>query len=143
MRIHGLMLVKDEADIVGATLEAAARWCDSIYVFDNGSSDGTWELIQAIAARDPRVVPYKQDAKPFRQSLRGEIFRQFRDRAHPGDWWCILDGDEFYACDVEGARAAFRGDFGATSLAAGLVAAALLAAGSLWLATRTFARESA
>ena len=112
MRIHGLMLVKDEADIVGATLEAAARWCDSIYVFDNGSSDGTWELIQAIAARDPRVVPYKQDAKPFRQSLRGEIFRQFRDRAHPGDWWCILDGDEFYIDDPREFLAAVPARYG-------------------------------
>jgi ABC-2 type transport system permease protein len=44
---------------------------------------------------------------------------------------------------VDSARASFLGDFRASSLAAGLVSAAALAAFSLWLATRTFQRESA
>ncbi|MCB9737370.1 MAG: ABC transporter permease [Deltaproteobacteria bacterium] len=58
-------------------------------------------------------------------------------------WLYSLSRANPFSHVVEGARAAFRGDFGATSLAAGLVAAAFLAAVSLWLATRTFARESA
>lgn len=44
---------------------------------------------------------------------------------------------------VDGARAAFRGDYASTSLVAGLVAAALLAVVGLAVATRTFQRESA
>ena len=44
---------------------------------------------------------------------------------------------------VDGARAAFRNDFGNSSLVTGLVAAALLAAAGLAIATRTFQRESA
>ena len=44
---------------------------------------------------------------------------------------------------VDGSRAAFRGDYGASSVAIGLVAAALLAALGLAVATRTFSRESA
>jgi len=99
VRIHGIMLVKDEADVIGETLEAAQRWCDSIYVFDNGSTDGTWEYVLRMAERSDRVIPFKQEATPFSQSLRGEVFRHYRDRAQPGDWWCILDGDEIYIDD--------------------------------------------
>lgn len=99
MRIHAIMLVKDEGDVIDATLEAALRWCDAIYAYDNGSQDGTWEWIQDFASRDPRVIPFRQDSAPFSQSLRGEVFRHYRDRAQTGDWWCILDGDEFYVDD--------------------------------------------
>ncbi|MEZ4398865.1 MAG: ABC transporter permease [Kofleriaceae bacterium] len=44
---------------------------------------------------------------------------------------------------VDGSRAAFRGDYGASSLVVGFVAAAVLAVVSLTVATRTFQRESA
>jgi len=44
---------------------------------------------------------------------------------------------------VDSARAAFRGDLALTSLTAGLISAALLAAVGLAVATRTFQREAA
>ena len=44
---------------------------------------------------------------------------------------------------VDGARAAFRGDYGDSSLLVGLACAGALAALSLWIANRTFQRESA
>ena len=59
--------------------------------------------------------------------------RWLRTLAHANPFFYIVDG----------ARAAFRGDTGATSLGAGIAAAALLAAAGLWLGTRTFQRESA
>jgi glycosyltransferase involved in cell wall biosynthesis len=99
MAIHGLCIVKNEADIIEQTLRAASRWCDHIYVFDNGSDDGTWELIQALAGELPAVVPFKQDPLPFTDALRGQIFRAYKHRAEEGDWWCVLDADEFYIDD--------------------------------------------
>jgi ABC-2 type transport system permease protein len=44
---------------------------------------------------------------------------------------------------VDGSRAAFRGDLGNSSLYYGLASAALLAIVGMWIATRTFQRESA
>lgn len=99
MRIHGLCIVKNEADILRQSFQAARAWCDAIYVFDNGSSDGTWELVQDLARDDPAIVPWKQEAAPFREGLRAEIFHAFAERAQRGDWWVRLDADEFYIDD--------------------------------------------
>ena len=41
MKIFGIMLVKNEVDIVGHTLKEAQKWCDKIFILDNGSTDGT------------------------------------------------------------------------------------------------------
>jgi glycosyltransferase involved in cell wall biosynthesis len=91
--------VKNENDILEQTLRAALRWCDQIYVLDNGSTDGTWETVRALARQTPAIVPYKQAHIPFADSLRDKIYSAFRSRAVEGDWWCILDADEFYIDD--------------------------------------------
>jgi len=93
------MLIKDERDVIDETLAAAVQWCDRIHVFDNGSTDGTWERIQEFARDNSRVLPFKQDPAPFSQSLRGEIFRHARSTVDVGDWWCVLDSDEIYIDD--------------------------------------------
>jgi hypothetical protein len=99
MKIRALCVVKNEADIIAQTLRAAAAWCDRIYGLDNGSDDGTWELVQQLAAELPAVRPFKQLARPFEDSIRDIILRQFAREAAHGDWWCILDADEFYIDD--------------------------------------------
>jgi hypothetical protein len=63
-------------------------------VYDNGSTDGTWEAVLNMA--HGQIIPCKQDSKPFQESLRGEVFNAFKERATQGDWWCRLDADEFY-----------------------------------------------
>jgi len=60
----------------------------------------------------------------------------------PG-WLYNLSRANPFAYVVDGSRAAFRGDYGDTSLFLGLLSAALLAAAGLWIATRVFQRESA
>lgn len=54
MRIHALCLVKNEAAILRQSLQAARAWCGAIYVFDNGSSDGTWEFFNKKDTSPPR-----------------------------------------------------------------------------------------
>jgi glycosyltransferase involved in cell wall biosynthesis len=97
--IHGLCVVKNEADIIAQTLRAATGWCDRIYVLDNGSRDGTWETVQALAEDLPSIRPYRQDPRPFEDSIRGDILRAHLNLANIRDWWCILDADEFYIDD--------------------------------------------
>src|SRR5438270_838012 len=100
MGIYAISLVKNEADIIAQNLIAASHWAEAIFVLDNGSSDGTWEMVQALANRNSAIVPFRQDAQPFRDSMRSDVLRVFSSRARSGDWWCILDADEFYV-DVD------------------------------------------
>ncbi len=97
MKIYAVLLVKDEADVIRSVLSAAALWADAIFVLDNGSTDGTWDILQSIA--DETVIPWKQDLQPYRRSLRADIFNEFRSRATSVDWWCNMDSDEFYVDD--------------------------------------------
>jgi len=102
MKIHGLSLVKNEVDIIEQSLRSAATWCDAIYVLDNGSTDGTWEIVRRLEHELGPVVAFRQDATPYTNELRGRILRHFSSRAEPGDWWCILDADEFPIDDPRG-----------------------------------------
>jgi len=97
MKIHGICLVKNEADFLRFGIEANLTHFDGIYIFDNGSADGTWEEALCLQSRHPsRVFAWKSEETPFRDSLRGQVFNAFRTRAEPGDWWCRLDADEIY-----------------------------------------------
>jgi len=91
------MLVKNEADIVAYCLNEAKRWSDFIYVYDNGSDDGTWEIVQSM--RSEQIIPFKQDGKPFHDGLRSEVFNRYKERAKKGDWWCRLDSHDVYLDD--------------------------------------------
>jgi hypothetical protein len=95
MRIHGLCAVKNERDIIEQSLTAAAQWCDHIYVMDNGSDDGTWEELHRLAAKLPQLIPFKRDLRPFHSGIREDILQTYLANGRPGDWWCILDADEF------------------------------------------------
>ena len=98
MKIFAISVIKNEADIIQYSLRMAAQWADKIFVLDNGSTDGTWEKVLEVA--DDKIIPWKQEFKPFYEGLRGEVFNHFRSEAQDGDWWCFrLDADEFYVDD--------------------------------------------
>ena len=100
-KIYSLMVVKNEADVIAASLTDACRWSDKIIVIDNGSSDGTWETVQALSHTYPQIIPWLRYEGPFHIGLRAKAFRAFRHELHRGDWWNVrLDADEFYPGDV-------------------------------------------
>lgn len=96
MKIHGMCIVKNEADIIDQSLKLATKWCDFIYVFDNGSTDGTWEIVSHLSKKYEQIILYKQKKCDFYNGLRGEIFNHYRANSSKDDWWCTLDADEFY-----------------------------------------------
>jgi hypothetical protein len=100
MKIHGICLLKNEADIVRYSLLENARWCDRIYVYDNGSVDGTMDRVRELAQTCPAIVPFGSTDQPFVDRLRADVFNRHRHDAAPGDWWCRLDADEIYVGDV-------------------------------------------
>src|SRR5260221_11704091 len=102
MKLHGICLLKNEADIVEYSLLENSRWCDFIYVYDNASTDGTMDRVRALAERHPHIIPFGTCNQPFVDSLRADVYHHFKAQAAPGDWWCRLDADEIHVDDVRG-----------------------------------------
>jgi len=96
MRFHGILLVQDEADILAQTLDHLLSWIDSLHIFDTGSTDGSWDIIQAAATRDPRINLLGQQRVRYENSLRAMTFHMARPHFHNGDWIARLDADELY-----------------------------------------------
>lgn len=94
MKIYSLSIVKNEADIISYMLDSACEYADKVIVYDNGSDDGTWEIINQRA--NDQIVPFKQDHKPYSDGMRAEIFDTFKHELSGDDWWVIQDSDEFY-----------------------------------------------
>ena len=99
MRFHGLMVIRDEDDIIAQSLAHLLSWIDAVYVLDMGSTDATWEIVNDIARTDRRVVPFKSCPYRFDDSIRGYIFEAFRARFRDGDWVVRTDADEIYHAD--------------------------------------------
>jgi glycosyltransferase involved in cell wall biosynthesis len=65
-----------------------------LVISDNGSTDDTWAIVQAYAARDPRVVPLRQASNIGANGNYTAVFRAARGRffkwASSNDW-CAPD----------------------------------------------------
>src|SRR5216684_3039980 len=97
MMFHALLPVRDEADIIGQCLTHLLTWADAIYVFDTGSVDESWEIVQGFASREKRVIPLKKDPVFYSENrVRGWIFNWARSRMRDGDWFLRVDQDEFH-----------------------------------------------
>jgi glycosyltransferase involved in cell wall biosynthesis len=97
MKFHALLPVRDEADIIAQCLTHLLTWADAVYVFDTGSVDNSWEIVQDFAARDRRIVPLRKDNVFFSETrLRGWMFNQARKTMRDGDWFLRVDADEFH-----------------------------------------------
>jgi glycosyltransferase involved in cell wall biosynthesis len=95
-RIYGLMIVKNEADIVGQSLAHALGHCEKIVVLDNMSSDGTWQIVEDLARRHAgRIVAHCRIGERFHDGLRAIGYNAFHHELGPRDWWLRLDADEF------------------------------------------------
>jgi len=100
MKIFGICLIKNEADIIEYSLKKHSEWADYIFVYDNGSTDNTWDIVQEVAKYNTKVIPFKSEVKPFRDGLRAEVFNEYKHMAMDGDWWCVrCDSDELYLDD--------------------------------------------
>jgi glycosyltransferase involved in cell wall biosynthesis len=94
--VFGISVVRNEVNIVRLTLlNHLALGLDRILVLDNGSTDGTRQVLSRLAC-DPRVR-WIGDQSPFLQArMTTELAREaFRQGA---DWFLPFDADEFWYC---------------------------------------------
>jgi glycosyltransferase involved in cell wall biosynthesis len=92
--VTGIMLVRDEEDILAVNLKHHLRVVDRIFVLDNGSEDSTPRILRRFARRYPQVR-WSVDAGEYLQSkmLTGLAQEAYADGA---DWVVSIDADEFW-----------------------------------------------
>lgn len=98
MSVVGIAMVKDEADVIAGTLRHMADEVDRLIVADNGSTDGTRDILADLA----RELPLKVENDPVPAYYQSEKMTAMADRAHAaGATWIVpFDADElWYAPD--------------------------------------------
>lgn len=67
------------------------------YLLDNGSQDGTGEMIRVNAAKDERICPLRNEQN---NHFTRETSNLWLPKRHDdADWFCILDADDTYTPD--------------------------------------------
>ena len=90
MTVLGITRVKDEVDIIGPVLDHMLTQVDSIIVVDNGSTDGTKEIVES------KAVTLRLDPDPaYYQSER--MTELAHEAAERGATWVVpFDADEWW-----------------------------------------------
>jgi hypothetical protein len=93
--VWAVSMVKDEADIIVSTVEHLLdQDVDQVLVADNGSSDGTLDLLHDLARRAP--VHVAVDAEPrYFQAAKMTLLADAARRAG-ADWVVPFDADELW-----------------------------------------------
>ena len=94
-RVTVVVTSLDEVHRIGPCLDGlrqqGAAMLEALIV-DSRSKDGTWELIQAAAAADPRIVPMHDD--PLPPEWVGKVWALEHGLRHAkGDWVLGIDAD--------------------------------------------------
>ena len=63
MRSVSISVVKNEADIIEAMVRHNCQFLDHTTIVDNGSVDGTWEILTALEA-EGLPLSIQQDTRP-------------------------------------------------------------------------------
>ena len=96
MRLAVTLLVRDEADVVAATVEHhLAQGADVVVATDNGSVDGTAEVLGEYAAAGVVDLIHEPD-HTYRQAEWVTRMARRAATAHAADWVVHVDADEFW-----------------------------------------------
>jgi hypothetical protein len=94
VKLFGIYVVRNEVDVVGVSISHhLAHGIDRILVIDNGSTDGTVELLQDL--RKSGRVEWESDPGPF---FSGQMYTRLAQQALAAgaDWIAPIGADEFW-----------------------------------------------
>jgi len=95
MRIIGVTMVSNEADVVEAVVRHNLQYLDAVVVLDHVSVDKTLEVLTRLAAEGLPVVVLKDRDRAFRQGERITTMARRYLAELDAEWCFALDADEF------------------------------------------------
>jgi glycosyltransferase involved in cell wall biosynthesis len=98
--IIGLMMIRNEADIIAQSVPHACAVCDILLAVDCGSDDGSLELLEGLADHHPNLIlaGTLHDRTP--DEARCRLWRLLRWHTSWSTWWVFIDADEFIESDL-------------------------------------------
>jgi len=98
LKIYGLSMVRNEADIIGLFVAQAVGLFDKFLLVDVSSTDGTWEFLQNVVGEHLNLVLYKCRTKERYQAASMSALARLAIK-EGADWLFFLDCDEFLPAD--------------------------------------------
>ncbi len=95
MKLVAIARVKNEIDIVEAFVRHHARHFDKLIVLDDGSSDGTYQVLQRLQSICCDLVLLRQPAIGYLQHRYMSLLLRMAVDKFGADWVLPLDADEF------------------------------------------------
>lgn len=106
MRIIGVSMVRNEADVIESFVRHHCRLFDQLVVVDHDSSDRTRAILAALQAEGLPLQLAQTQALANRQALVLTTALRAAVREHGADYAFALDADEFLRTDRPGLEAA-------------------------------------
>jgi hypothetical protein len=95
--VTGISMVRNEVDIIATTIRHMAYQCDNLIVADNGSTDGTREILGDLAKEFPLHVVDDSEPAYYQARKMTQLAELAADRANGDDMWIIpFDADELW-----------------------------------------------
>jgi hypothetical protein len=104
--VVGVSMVKNEVDVIEGTLRHMAHEVDFMVVADNGSTDGTLELLHELTSQLPLQVVLDDDPAYY-QSAKMTVLADSAAEQCGGNLWVVpFDADEIWSASGMRVRAA-------------------------------------
>ena len=104
MRLTAVSKVLDEADIIEAFVRHTAAFVSHQIILDNGSCDGTVEILKQLRDEGLHLTLLQNDCRQFNEKKLNTVLYYLAVQLGTPDWVLFLDADEFID-DREAVRA--------------------------------------
>lgn len=96
MTTAAVTMVKDEADIIAATVTHMLTQVDWVLVADNGSTDGTGEILDSLSRMNSRLDVVHDPDPAYRQSQKMTALAAEARDLYGATWVVPFDADEWW-----------------------------------------------